>query len=99
MQQMTHAEEAAFVRAVADEMSDLADRLCKLACVLARDPDLIVNYLDDLQAIDLMTQTQRALADVLREPGEPNSRINRIPVQALADRLAARIDTRQDQAA
>ncbi len=99
MQQVTLAEEAVFIRAIADEMSELADHLCKLACVLASDPELIVNYLDDLQAIDLMTQTQRALADLLREPGAPDAKIGQVRVQALADRLAARLDEGQREAA
>jgi hypothetical protein len=78
-------------RAVADEMSALADRLCKLACVLASDPALVTQHMDELQSIDLMTQIQRALADLLRQDDAPADRIARIPVEALAMRLEARI--------
>lgn len=84
-------EQAALHHAIADEMSDLADRLCKLACVLASDPDLVTRHMDDLQSIDLMTQTQRALADLLRRADAPADRIARIPVEALAARLEMRL--------
>jgi hypothetical protein len=85
--------------AIADEMSDLADRLCKLACGLARDTELAMRHMDDLQSIDLMTQIQRALADLLREEDLPAERIGRIPVEALAMRLMGRIEPQQDCAA
>jgi len=85
------AEESAFLEAIAGEMSDVADRLCKLACVLASDPALVAHHMDDLQSIDLITQLQRALADLLRQPGSPAARIARVPVEALAMRLEARL--------
>jgi hypothetical protein len=85
--------------AIADEMSDLADRLCKLACVLAQDPQVALRHIDDLQSIDLMTQTQRALADLLRQDDLPVDRVGRIPVEALAMRLLGRIECEQDRAA
>jgi len=95
---MTQPEESAFLDAIAGELSDLADRLCKLACVLASDPGLVQHHMDDLQSIDLMTQWQRALADLLRQPGTPEARIARVPVEALAQRLEERLGL-QGQAA
>jgi len=85
--------------AIADEMSDLADRLCKLACGLARDTELAMRHMDDLQSIDLMTQLQRALADLLRQDDLPADRVARVPVEALAMRLMDRIEPEQDRAA
>lgn len=87
---MMHNHDA-FNHAIAEEMSALADRLCKLACVLASDPALAMRHMDELQSIDLMTQTQRALADVLRQDDAPLDRIARIPVEALAARLGTRL--------
>lgn len=87
---MSDAQDA-LNRAIADEMSALADRLCKLACVLASDPAVVTQHMDELQSIDLMTQTQRALADLLRQDDAPADRIARIPVEALAMRLETRI--------
>ena len=98
MQQVTHPQETHFLHVIADEMSDLADRFCKLACVLASDPALVTHHMDDLQSIDLMTQWQRALADLLRQPGTPEARIARVPVEALAQRLEERLGL-QGQAA
>jgi hypothetical protein len=85
------------VPAIADEMADLADRLCRLACILASDSAVLATHFDELQSIDLMVQLQRALADLLRKPGPAMTRIAGIPVEALAMRLAARLD--QDEAA
>lgn len=85
------------IPAIADEMADLADRLCRLACILANDPAVLTTHFDELQSIDLMVQLQRALADILRKPGSVSTRIAGVPVEALAMRLAARLD--QDEAA
>lgn len=88
-----------FLLTIADEMSDLADRLCRLACVLASDAALIEQHFDALQSIDLMTQIQRALAELLRRPGAPETRLAELPVEALAARLGARLAERRNQAA
>ena len=96
---MTHPQETHFLHVIADEMSDLADRFCKLACVLASDPALVTHHMDDLQSIDLMTQWQRALANLLRQPGTPEARIAGVPVEELAARLEEGLAARQDQAA
>jgi len=79
-----------FVQAVADEMSDLADRLCRLACILAGDPVVVQTHFDELQSIDLMTQIQRALVELLRQPGTPEARFSKVPVEALAARMKTR---------
>jgi len=96
---MTASPTDSLVPAIADEMADLADRLCRLACILANDPAVLTPHFDELQSIDLMVQTQRALADLLRQPGGASARIAHIPVEALAMRIEQRLGTRQDQAA
>jgi hypothetical protein len=85
----TSPAEAALTRAIAGEMAALADELCRLACVLAADPNIIASHITDLQAIDLITQTQRALADFLTSEGTVGARLDAICLEALADRLRA----------
>lgn len=79
--------EAALTHAIAGEMAALADELCRLACVLAADPNVTTTHMTDLQAIDLITQTQRALADFLTSAGSADERLDAIRLEALADRL------------
>jgi hypothetical protein len=74
--------------AIAREMMGLADRLCSLACNLATDMDVVDRHLDALQSIDLMTQIQRSLADVLRGSDGVEERFGRIPVEELATCLS-----------
>ena len=92
---MTARPNDPLIPAIADEMADLADRLCRLACILANDPAVLTPHFDELQSIDLMVQTQRALADLLRQSGPASERIGRIPVEALATRIEERLDTQQ----
>ena len=92
---MTARPNDPLIPAIADEMADLADRLCRLACILANDPAVLTPHFDELQSIDLMVQTQRALADLLRQPGPASERIGRIPVEALATRIEERLDARE----
>lgn len=87
------------IPAIADEMADLADRLCRLACTLASDPAVLTTHFDELQSIDLMVQLQRALVDLLRKPGSVSMRVADVPVEALAMRLATRLELDQDEAA
>lgn len=81
--------------AIVDEMADLADRLCRLACILANDPAVLTTHFDELQSIDLMVQTQRALVDLLRQPGSASDRIAGIPIETLAMRMEERLETQQ----
>jgi len=92
---MTAAPSDPLVPAIAAEMADLADRLCRLACVLANDPAVLTPHFDELQSIDLMVQTQRALVDLLRRSGPASARIAGIPVEALATRIEERLDARE----
>ena len=96
---MTDSPSDPLIPAIADEMTDLADRLCRLACILANDPAVLMPHFDELQSIDLMVQTQRALVDLLRQPGPAPTRLARVPVEALAMRLEARLDEPQEKAA
>ena len=95
---MTAGPSDPLLPAIVDEMADLADRLCRLACVLANDPAVLTTHFDELQSIDLMVQTQRALVDLLRQPGPPSDRIAGIPVEAIAMRIEDRFEARQQAA-
>ncbi|QJU58862.1 hypothetical protein HL653_14765 [Sphingomonas sp. AP4-R1] len=89
---MTAALPQPLNEAIAVEMMDLADCLCKLACTLATDMGVVDRHLDALQSIDLMTQIQRALADVLRGSDSVEQKVARIPVEALAARLSDAVE-------
>ena len=92
---MSAAPSDPLIPVIADEMADLAERLCRLACILANDPAVLTTHFDELQSIDLMVQTQRALIDLLRQPGSASARIAGIPVEALAMRIEERLETQQ----
>ena len=95
---MSAAPSDPLIPAIADEMADLADRLCRLACILAADPAVLTPHFDELQSIDLMVQTQRALVDLLRQSEPAATRIARIPVEALAARIGERLGAQQQAA-
>ena len=95
---MTHVPNDPLLPAIVDEMADLADRICRLACILANDPAVLTAHFDELQSIDLMVQTQRALIDLLRQPGSAAARIAGIPVEALATRIEERFEAHQQAA-
>ena len=95
---MTASSNDPLIPAIAAEMADLADGLCRLACILANDPAVLTPHFDELQSIDLMVQTQRALVDLLRQSGPASTRIAGIPVEALAARIKGRLDAHQNAA-
>ena len=89
---MTTAPHDPLSGAVIQEMRDVADRLCRLACILTSDPQVVNCHFDELQSLDLLTQTQRALADVLSRAGGVDDRLSGMGLEALADRLRNRVD-------
>jgi|GEM_PF-6604442 hypothetical protein len=87
---MTVASNDPLMGAVIEEMRDVADRLCRLACILTGDPQVITNHFDELQSLDLLTQIQRTLADVLSRAGSIDERLSGMGLEALAERLRDR---------
>jgi len=87
---MTAAPNDPLMGAVIEEMRDVADRLCRLACILTGDPQVIANHFDELQSLDLLTQIQRTLADVLSRTGSVDERLSGMGLEALAERLRDR---------
>lgn len=75
--------------AIAAELVALTHRLTDLACDLGSDSHTLRTHMHSLQSIDLINQIQLALADVLRSPAPFPARLQAIPVEALAKRLAA----------
>lgn len=64
--------EPALAQALADELVALTSALSDLAYDLAADPDTLRRHMHSLQAVDRVTQTQLAIAELLRstEPAE-----------------------------
>jgi hypothetical protein len=73
--------------ALADELVRLTTQLGDLAYDLGGDPHTLRRHMEALQAIDLVTQTQLAIADMLRS-GEPvEERVAAITLADMAGRL------------
>lgn len=74
---------------VADELVCLTKALADLAYDLGSDHETLRRHMGSLQSIDLITQTQLALADFLRSEDSLESRLSAIMVESLARRMAA----------
>lgn len=77
--------------AIAHELVDLTTRLSDLAFDLGSDQATLRRHMSSLQAIDLITQIQLALADLLRSEAPLSARIDDITVEALSASLRTRI--------
>lgn len=77
--------------AIADELVALTTKLSDLAYDLGSDPVTVRRHMNSLQAIDLITQIQLALADFLRSDAPLPTRIAEIPVEELSASLGARL--------
>ncbi|UAK26572.1 hypothetical protein K8P63_08035 [Sphingomonas nostoxanthinifaciens] len=77
--------------AIADELVELTAILSNLAYDLGDDPDTLRKHMASLQAIDLITQIQMSLADILRSDEPMEKRVAGVGVEALAARLRARL--------
>lgn len=77
--------------AIAAELVALTGRIGDLAFDLCSDPEVLRLHTGSLQAIDLITQIQLALADVLRSDAPLADRIAGITVEQLSASLSARL--------
>jgi hypothetical protein len=91
----------ALARALADELVDLTRSLADLAYELAADPATLRRHMHSLQAVDRVTQTQLAVAELLRATGPIERRLAAVTLEDMAVRLNDRLARygAEDQAA
>lgn len=80
--------DAALAHALADELLAATRLLSDLAYDLGSDPDVLRRHMESLQTVDLVTQIQLAIADVLRSTDPVAVRLSAVPLEALSARLA-----------
>ena len=73
---------------IAAELDQMRENLEELGVSLCMDEDVMMRCLDQLQRLDEMGQRSTWLAELVRSD-DPESRIDDITLQALADRLRA----------
>lgn len=78
-------------RALADELVDLTRSLADLAYELGSDPDTLRRHMVSIQDVDRITQSQLAIADILRSDAPVSARIDGVTLETLADRLRTRM--------
>lgn len=81
--------EPALARALADELVALTGSLSELAYDLGSDAETLRRHMASLQAIDRITQTQLAIADILRSDDPAAARIDAVTLESLAASLRA----------
>lgn len=79
----------ALADALADELVRATARLGDLAYDLGSDDETLRRHMASIQAIDLVTQTQLAVADVLRATAAVDERIAGVTLEDVAGRLRA----------
>lgn len=75
--------------ALADELVALTSVLSDLAYDLGSNAETLRRHMTSLQAIDRITQTQLAIADILRSTETPAERISAVTLESLAASLEA----------
>lgn len=83
--------EPALARALADELVELTRSLADLAYELGSDPDTLRRHMVSIQAVDRITQSQLAIADILRSDAPVAARIDGVTLEMLAERLRTRM--------
>ncbi|WP_294248780.1 hypothetical protein [uncultured Sphingomonas sp.] len=83
--------EPALARALADELVELTRSLADLAYELGSDPDTLRRHMVSIQAVDRITQSQLAIADILRSDAPVAARIDGVTLETLAERLRTRM--------
>lgn len=77
----------ALAHALAEELVGLTSLLADLAYDLAGNPDTLRCHMQSLQDIDRITQTQLAIADVLRSSEPVETCLDAVTLDDLAGRL------------
>lgn len=77
----------ALAQALAGELVGLTALLADLAYDLAGNPDTLRHHMQSLQDIDRITQTQLAIADVLRSSEPVEHALDAVTLDDLAGRL------------
>lgn len=83
----TCSVEPALAQALAAELVSLTSLLADLANDLASSPETLRRHMDKLQLVDLITQTQLAIAGVLDGQGGSAQRLAGVTLEDLAKRL------------
>ena len=87
----TPTPDHALATALADELVLLTTMLSDLAYDLASDPQTLRRHLESLQAIDHITQSQTAIANILRSTDNPHTRLAEVTLEDMAQRLKNRL--------
>jgi Ni,Fe-hydrogenase III large subunit len=72
---------------LADELIGLTVALSELAYELGSDPDTLRQHMSSLQAVDRITQTRLAVADMLRSTAPIAERVAEVTLEDMAIRL------------
>ena len=83
---LASAARRAAIRRAANVLIEIAADIERLGGDLCSDPQLVAQHMDTLQAIDLIAQKQRAIADLLHAEC-PLQGIEEIGVEALREQL------------
>jgi len=83
--------EPALARALADELDALGIIVSDLAEDLAGDPETVRRHMTSLQSVDRLSQTQRAIAELLRADGPLAERLAAVRLDSLSTALHARL--------
>ncbi len=84
--------EPALAYALADELVALTTLLADLAYDLASNPDTLRHHMQSLQDVDRITQTQLAIADLLRSPVSADHSLDTTTLEGLADSIRTAMD-------
>lgn len=85
MKQMT-APHPKLLHKIAEELEHMRTETESLGAVLCSDPDIAMRHLSALQSLDLLAQTQLALAKILRAD-DPNEALANTDLHNLRERL------------
>lgn len=77
-----------YLSALGEELRIASRMLNKLAFELTSDPDIVRRHMDALQQVDLVTQIQLQIADLLQSPCSDEEH-SAISLEAMAERLRA----------
>jgi hypothetical protein len=73
---------------IADELENMRNETESLGTTLCGDPEIAMRHLSSLQSLDLLAQTQMALAKILRA-SDPSEALAATDLHNLRERLVA----------